>query len=434
MAKYQAPRGTQDILPKDQPDWELLRDTIRRLCHRYGYRRIDLPLFEETNLFVRGVGQATDIVEKEMYSFVDKGGDSLTLLPEATASVVRAYLEHGMHVLPQPVKLYTILPNFRYDRPQAGRFRQFHVFDAEALGEQDPALDAEVISLAWRFYQELGLQGLTLQLNSIGDEVCRPGYVQALTAYFRQHRDRLSATDRQRLRRNPLRLLDSKEKGLQPLVAQAPRSADHLCDECARHFSTLRGYLEGLSIPYQLNHRLVRGLDYYTKTVFEFWAPGIGAQNAVGGGGRYDGLAEQLGGPYIPAIGFALGLERIVMTLKRQRPDARGLENRQGPQVFVAYRGEEARKEALLLAESLRERGLRARMGFGNHSLKAQMRQADREGAFLAAILGEEELSSGRVTLRQLSSGEETQIERGELVSWLKRLLAQRPLEKLSES
>lgn len=414
---YRAPRGTQDILPQDQPYWWFIREHIRRLSTLYGYERLDTPLFEEASLFTRGIGATTDIVEKEMYTFQDKGGDSLTLLPEATASVMRAYLEHGMWVLPQPVKLYSILPIFRYERPQAGRFRQHYQFNCEAIGIQDPALDAEVVSLAWRFYKDLGLRGLNLQLNSIGDQNCRPTYIEALVNYY-QGKERKICTDcRARLKRNPLRLLDCKNEGCQPIIEAAPKSLDFLCPECAEHFATLREQLNLLEIPYQLNHRLVRGLDYYTKTVFEVWAPGIGAQNAVGGGGRYDGLAKEIGGRDTPAIGFAIGLERVIMTMKTQ-----GVQVPPWPprQIFLAYHGSEAKEESLRLVERLREAGFRAIMSFGDRSLKAQMREADREGVEYTLILGEEERRRGEITAREMATGQEEQVEPNRLEEWLR--------------
>ncbi len=414
---YRAPRGTQDILPQDQPYWQFIRDHIRRLSTLYGYERLDTPLFEETSLFTRGIGATTDIVEKEMYTFQDKGGDNLTLLPEATASVVRAYLEHGMHVLPQPVKLYSILPIFRYERPQAGRFRQHYQFNCEAIGIQDPALDAEVISLAWRFYKDLGLRGLNLQLNSIGDQNCRPTYIEALTGYYQGKEREICTNCRARLKRNPLRLLDCKNEGCQPIIEAAPKSLDFLCPECAEHFATLREQLNLLEIPYQLNHRLVRGLDYYTKTVFEAWAPGIGAQNAVGGGGRYDGLAKEIGGRDTPAIGFAIGLERVIMTMKTQ-----GVQVPPWPptQIFLAYHGPEAKEESLRLVDRLREARFRAIMSFGDRSLKAQMREADREGVEYTLILGEEERRRGEITAREMATGQEAQVEPDRLEEWLR--------------
>ncbi|MBI2846165.1 MAG: histidine--tRNA ligase [Chloroflexi bacterium] len=420
---FKAPRGTQDILPAEQPYWQLARDKIREVSSLYGFRRIDPPLFEETGLFVRGVGETTDIVEKEMYTFKDKGGESLTLLPEGTASFMRAYLEHGMQVLPQPVKLYSTLPLFRYERPQAGRFRQHYQFNAEAIGEAHPAVDAEIIALAWSLYSSLGLKGLKLQLNSIGDSRCRPGYNKLLTTYLREHQKRLAKTDRERLSRNPLRVLDSKESASQKVIAQAPKSVEHLCEDCAAHFAGLREYLGLMGISYTLNHRLVRGLDYYTRTVFEFWAAGIGAQNAVGGGGRYDGLAKLLGGKDTPGVGFGLGLERIILAMQQQKisppPDP-------GPQVYLLYHGAAAQNEAIRLAEKLRGAGIRAGVSMGGRSLKAQMKQADREGVKFALILGEKEIEKSTVTAHIMQTGEEFTVAQGQLLNWLSDRLFRR--------
>ncbi len=277
---YQAPKGTQDILPADRPYWRYVTEEMHKVAALFGLQQIDTPMFEETSLYVRGVGEGTDIVDKEMYSFKTKGNEDITLRPEWTAGVMRAYIQHGMHVLPQPVKLYSMGPIFRYEQPQAGRFRQHHQFNVEMLGELDPAVDLEVMSVAWTLLTRLGYRGLSFQLNSTGCPNCRPAYRQALIAYFKQYEDRLNETDRRRLSINPLRLLDSKEEASQPLLNDAPHSADYLCEECAAHLATLRGYFDALNMPHTINFRLVRGLDYYTKTVFEVWAEGIGAQAA----------------------------------------------------------------------------------------------------------------------------------------------------------
>ncbi|MHB1293709.1 MAG: histidine--tRNA ligase [Anaerolineae bacterium] len=396
---YLAPRGTIDILPEDQPYWEFLREQISQVAALFDYHRIDIPIFEETGLYVRGVGEGTDIVDKEMYSFQDKGGRDITLRPEFTAGVVRAYLEHGMKTLPQPLKLYTLGPIFRYERVQAGRYRQHTQFDIECIGELDPAVDAEVMSVAWQLFANLGFQGLRFQLNSTGCPVCRPGYLQVLVAYYHEHEDEICEDCKRRLVRNPLRLLDCKNESCQPLIAAAPHIADYLCPECAEHLTTLRRYLDGLGRPYSINHRLVRGLDYYTKTVFEVWAEGIGAQNAVCGGGRYDGLAEQLGGEHTPGIGFGSGMERLVLTMKQQGIEAPGLP---APQVALVYRGPEAKARALQILQQLREAGVRATLGFGDRSIKAQLRAAGRANVGCVLVLGDDELASGRITLQYM--------------------------------
>ncbi len=414
---FSLPRGTQDILPQDQPYWRYVQEVAGELCRLFGYRRIDTPIFEETALFVRTVGEGTDIVDKEMYAFQDKAGAGLTLRPEGTAPVCRAYIQHGMHSLPQPVKLYYFAPIFRYDRPQAGRYRQHHQFGYEAIGEADPALDAEVIDLAWRLYAGLGLAGLSLELNSIGDRACRPAYLEALVEYYRPLAGHLCKDCQARLERNPLRLLDCKREQCQPYAEAAPRSAESLCPDCLEHFESLQRSLSRLDIPFHLNHRLVRGLDYYTRTVFEVQPREEGAQSTIGGGGRYDGLIEQLGGRPTPAVGFATGIERIILNLKRQGVEIPGEAE---TQVFVSYAGDVAKEQALDLMARLRREGIPAASAFDRKSLKAQLRQADARGARFALILGEDELRDGAVTLRDMEGGRQERIEAGKLMEELK--------------
>jgi histidyl-tRNA synthetase len=401
---YQAPRGTQDILPEDAVFWDYVESAARAQARLYGYAEIRTPTFEATGLFLRGVGGSTDIVEKEMYSFQDKGGGDLTLRPEGTASIVRAYLEHGMASRPQPVRLFTFVNCFRYDRPQRGRYREFHQWDCEAIGEIDPLVDAEMIALLWRFYEALGLRGLTLQLNSIGDPNCRPAYLEQLKTYYRGRGDELCGDCRRRLETNPLRLLDCKNASCQSAIAGAPRLLDALCAECAEHFAALQRYLGDLGIGFDVNTRLVRGLDYYTKTVFEVWPAEVGAQSAVGGGGRYDGLAEQLGGRPTPAIGFATGIERIILNLKQQEvpvppPPA--------PLAFVVTSGEAARERAVTLGDRLRRERIPTLVATGNRSFRAQMRQAGNSGAAWTVMLGDDELAKGEAKLKNMATGDE---------------------------
>jgi histidyl-tRNA synthetase len=414
---YQAPRGTQDILPADRPYWRYVTEEMHKVASLFGLQQIDTPIFEETGLYVRGVGEGTDIVDKEMYSFQDKGGADITLRPEWTAGVMRAYIEHGMHVLPQPVKLYSMGPIFRYERPQAGRFRQHHQFNVEMLGELDPAVDLEVMSVAWTLLTRLGYRGLSFQLNSTGCPKCRPAYREALIAYFKQYEDRLNETDRRRLAINPLRLLDSKEEAAQPLLDDAPHSADYLCDECATHLATLRGYLDALNMPHAINFRLVRGLDYYTKTVFEVWAEGIGAQAAVCGGGRYDRLIEELGGPATPGIGFGMGIERVIASLKAQGVQPPALP---APRVQVSPLGEQARVTGIKLVRQLREAEIGALLVFGGRSLKSQLKSADKAGVEYALIIGESELAQGTVLVREMATGQQTPVGNAETVNWLR--------------
>ncbi|TET77345.1 MAG: histidine--tRNA ligase [Dehalococcoidia bacterium] len=405
---YQAPRGTFDILPREQGYWSYIKQKAVAISELYGYQRIDTPTFEDARLFARSIGEETDIVEKEMYTLEDRSGDKLTLRPEGTASVCRAYVEHGMHTLPQPVRLYYMAAIFRYERPQAGRYRQHHQFGVEALGDSNPALDAEVIDIAWQFYVNLGLHGLSLYLNSIGCNSCRPAYLDSLRAYYSQHRESLCPDCRRRLLRNPLRLLDCKRPSCIPLTEQAPRSIDYLCDECAQHFDQLERYLNLLNLPFVINHRLVRGFDYYTKTVFEIAPEGeMVAQATIGAGGRYDDLIAQLGGRPTPAIGFATGIERLVLNLKKQKvavpvPPA--------PAVFIAYLGQEAKDEALKLAFLLRKSGHGVTLTFGDRSLKAQLKQANSTGTRYAVIIGEDEVRGGTVLLRDMGKGKQETI------------------------
>ncbi|MFQ5879641.1 MAG: histidine--tRNA ligase [Dehalococcoidia bacterium] len=407
---FRAPRGTVDVLPEEQPHWHYLAQKAEAVCQLYGYARIDTPIFEEAALFTRGVGETTDIVAKEMYIFHDRGGAAMALRPEGTANVCRAYLQHGMHSRPQPVRLYYWGPIFRYDRPQAGRQRQFTQFGVEAIGEADPAIDAEVIEVCWHLHQALGLQGLVLQLNSIGCPLCRPRYIEGLRAYYADKLEHLCRDCRARFQTNPLRLLDCKEEQCQPIIGGAPHTLDYLGSECADHFDALRRYLEALSIPFAINPRLVRGLDYYTRTVFEVQPPQEGAQATISAGGRYDGLIELLGGRPTPGVGFATGIERIILNLKRQEvPVAPS----SPPRVFVAFQTEAARPAALQLASQLRRSGVSAIAAAGSRSLKSQMRQANTLGVPYVAIIGQEELAAGTVLLRRMDNGSQKTVAGG---------------------
>jgi histidyl-tRNA synthetase len=401
---YQAPRGTSDILPQEQAYWRYLEQMVAHTAQLYGYQRLDAPTFEDSRLFARSVGEDTDIVTKEMYTFEDRGGSRLTLRPEGTAPVCRAYLEHGLKNLPQPVKLYYIASIFRYERPQAGRYRQHHQFGYEAIGDDDPALDGEVIDMAWRFLASVKLKRLSLQLNSIGCQKCRPGYVAALKSYYKSHTQALCPDCKSRLERNPLRLLDCKQEACLKIAESAPKSADHLCPECADHFQQLKRYLELLRLPFTVNNQLVRGLDYYTRTVFEIQPQGGGAQSTLAGGGRYDDLIEEMGGKPTPALGFAAGMERIILNLKKQKIEAPPLPK---PQVFIAYIGEAAKAEAVKLAANLRRGDIGVIQALGDKSLKAQLRQANNLGSSQAVIIGEEELKSGTVIVRDMASAEQ---------------------------
>ena len=401
---YQAPRGTSDILPKEQAYWRHIEQKVAYICQLYGYERIDTPAFEDTGLFTRSVGEETDIVQKQMYTFEDRGGNKMTLRPEGTAPVCRAYLEHGLHNLPQPVKLYYLASIFRYERPQSGRYRQHYQFGYEAIGDGDPTLDAEVIDMAWQFFLSLGLRHLSLKVNSIGCKQCRPEYLASLKDYYANYTKNLCPDCKTRLKINPLRLLDCKKPSCQQIANSAPRSIDHLCPQCNTHFNQLQRYLALLELPFEIDHRLVRGLDYYTRTVFEIQPEAEGAQSALGGGGRYDDLIEELGGKPTPAIGFAIGIERIVLNLKKQGVPIPTLPR---PEVFIAYIGNEARDEAIKLAATLRQAGIGTIEATGSKSLKAQLRQANALGAHYTVIIGEQEVKTGTVILRDMTTSQQ---------------------------
>ena len=418
---YRAPRGTADILPEEQRYWRYVEAEAREIARRYGYGRLDTPVFEHSNLFVRGVGEVTDIVEKEMYAFQDRGGDYVALRPEGTAPVCRAYLEHGMRNLPQPVRMYYFCPVFRYDRPQAGRFRQHHQFGVEALGDGDPSVDAEVIEMAWQLMKGLGLRDLTLLINSIGDPQCRPAYLERLKAYYASRLDRLCRDCAERLERNPLRLLDCKQTACTDMAREAPQTVESLCQECRDHWERLLSYLQKLEIPFTVEPKLVRGLDYYTRTVFEIQPPEEGGQSNICGGGRYDGLIQELGGPPTPGIGFGAGLERMILNIKRQEapvPEGDFIS------VVVAHLGDAAKEAAMSLASELRSRGVGAVLAPAGRSLKSQMRYANSLGIPYALILGEDEMKNGSVILRDMSRGEQREAPIQEAAQELEALLA----------
>jgi len=414
---YKAPRGTSDILPSEQPYWKYIEQKAISLCQLYGYQFLSTPIIEDSRLFTRRRAEGTDIVDKEMYIFKDRGGQELALKPEGTAPVCRAYLEHGLFNLPQPVRLYYIGATFRYERPQAGRYRQHHQFGIEAIGDADPALDAEVIEIAQRFLLSLGIQEFSIQLNSIGCKACRPQYIEALKRYYSAYEDSLCLDCKTRLEKNPLRLLDCKNERCQEIAEKAPKTADFLCRECQTHFHSLQEYLGILDIPFQLNHRLVRGLDYYTRTVFEI-QPRKETPQGVLGGGRYDDLIEDLGGKPTPAVGFAAGIERLLLNLKEQ-----GIAPPPPPKatVFIAYLGKEAKNEAMKLASSLRGDGIAAIESVGHKSLKAQLKQANGRDSSYTIIIGKEELETQSAVLRNMKSGEQKTIPLSQLAAVLKQ-------------
>jgi histidyl-tRNA synthetase len=400
MATIQAPRGMRDVLPGEVERWQALEGRIHDLAARHGFREIRTPVVEHTEVFQRTVGEATDMVEKEMYTFADRAGRSLSLRPEGTAAVMRAYLEHGLRQQPQPAKFYYIAPMFRYDRPQKGRYRQHTQFGAEIIGSPHPGADAAVLALPIRLMQSLGLTDVEVHLNSVGDATCRPRFLAALRAYFRPRADELCEDCRRRLERNPLRVLDCKREGCHRVARGAPSSIDYLCDACAVHFEGVRRYLDLLGVRYTVDPSIVRGLDYYTRTAVEVFSGGLGAQNAMFGGGRYDGLAEQLGGSATPGVGFGFGIDRLLMGLgERVVPLDRQ------PQVMVTTIGEEAARRAVQVADGLRGAGLRVETDLLGRDLRAQLKHADRIGVRYAVLLGDDELRAGTVVIREMASG-----------------------------
>ena len=408
----------QDVLPGDRRYWDAIVDKAYNLAQRYGFLRVDVPIVEYTDLFTHGVGTASDFfVQKEMYTIVEEDGTSITLRPEFTAGLVRAYLENGMSSWPQPVKIYSIGPLFRRERPQAGRYRQHSQFNPEILGEMDPAADLEIMMMAMTLHRELGYKELTFQLNSTGCPKCKPRYIDSLREFLSQHVDGLAEVDRERLRRNPLRILDSKEEGMDKILEQAPKILDYLCDDCADHFSQLRNLLDYLGESYTINPRLVRGIDYYTKTVFELWDRSIGAQSALVGGGRYDGLAEAIGGPSTPGVGVGIGIERIVIGLKKQ-----GIEVPfpPKPKILVAHFGGDTKTAAVNATYQLRRAGFGTRIAFARdrRSMKSQMREANRQEVEYVIIVGSDELDAGVLTIREMDSGVQSSVNVDRLLSW----------------
>ncbi|NPV47678.1 MAG: histidine--tRNA ligase [Armatimonadetes bacterium] len=410
---YKRPVGTQDIVPGVVEEWQYVESIFRAMADDYGYGEIRTPIFEDTDLFLRSVGQETDIVRKEMYTFEDRGGRSLTLRAEGTAPAVRAYLENNLwnQDRERVVKLYYVAPIFRYDRPQAGRYRQHHQLGLEVLGSPRPEVDAEIITFAWNFFQRLGLQGVQVLLNSVGCPLCTPAYVQKLTAVMQESLGDLCADCQTRIQTNPLRVLDCKL--CQDYVARAPRLADELCGECDDHLVAVQATLNLLAVPCTLDHTIVRGLDYYTKTAFEFRVEGIGAQASIGGGGRYDGLVEQCGGKPTPGVGIGIGLERVLLA-RRHAGIEFGADQRDG--TFVVALGDGAWNEALKLCYELRAAGIRSDVDYRRRSLKAQLRLADSERYVSAAILGDDEIARGVVSLKNMVDGEQTEVSRSELI------------------
>jgi histidyl-tRNA synthetase len=409
-------RGTVDILPEEVPRWRLVEETTRAVFACYGYREIRTPIFERTELFARSVGEETDIVSKEMYTFTDRSGESLSLRPENTASVVRAFIQHKMWTQANPVKLFYLGPQFRYERPQKGRFRQFHQIGAEVIGESDdPAIDAELIEMLEEYLDRLGIQGRNLYINSVGCKVCRPTFVTVLREALAPDVSQMCENCQRRYETNPLRVLDCKVESDQPIIERLPGMVDHLCQECAAHFQQFRSHLEARGIRYEIAKRLVRGLDYYMRTAFEITSGQLGAQNAIVGGGRYDGLSEMLGGPPAKGIGFASGIERLILALPEETLAA----DTAGPDVFIAHLGAEARLFAFELARRLRRRGIKAVYEFEEKKLKKQMAQADRLRVRFTLLIGEDELKANRFTVRDMKTGDQEQLDEESMINKL---------------
>jgi histidyl-tRNA synthetase len=410
-------RGTHDILPGEVEKWQLVEQTARRLCERYGYVEVRTPIIEHEELFSKGTGESTDIVQKEMYSFTDKGGERVTLRPEATPSMVRAYVEHNLEQALPAAKLFSMGPMFRYERPQKGRYRQFHQLDVEVFGINDPAVDAEVIDLAWSLVAALAIAGAELVINSVGCAECRPRFQEALLKALGDDLPKLCQDCQRRARTNPLRIYDCKVEADQPIIDRLPHSVDYLCEACASHFRGVQAHLDAFGIAWKLSHRLVRGLDYYTRTTFEILGQALGAQNALLGGGRYDGLVKDLGGPDRTGIGFAAGLERLVLALPEARAPAAP------PRAFVVAIGDDGRPEAMRLLRELRAAGLPAQMEFDARGVRAQMKRADRLQARVTLIVGGDELARGEVTLREMVTGEQRAVPRGDVIEVVRGML-----------
>ncbi len=417
----QSVRGMHDILPIDWPWWRFILSTTEEIALSYGFEHIDTPILEKTALFTRAIGSNTDIVEKEMYSFVDKSGDHLSLRPEYTASIARAYIEHGMISLPQPVKLYAVGPLFRHERPQAGRYRQHWQINFEVLGEADALVDSQVIMAAAALFKKLALP-VTFNINSVGCPTCRPKYRQVLLDFYKAKKSDLCEDCKQRLQRNPLRLLDCKVESCRALNRNAPQLVDSLCEPCRNHFVKLLEHLDEIELTYELNPYLVRGLDYYTRTVFEVWGEEK-AESSLGGGGRYDNLLEELGGRATPAIGFALGIERIVTELKRKNQTAPALPK---PDIFIASLGDVPRRKALKLFEELRESGIKVAESFTKNSLKGQLEIANKLGASFALVLGQKELMDSTIIIRDMENGIQETVDLHKVVAEITKRLSQK--------
>lgn len=412
------PKGTKDVLPAQSYKWQFVEDCAKKVARAFNISEVRTPVFEHTELFARGVGDTTDIVNKEMYTFLDKGGRSITLKPEGTAGVARMFIENGLASSPLPMKSYYITPCYRYERPQAGRLREFHQFGVEVYGSPSPAADAEVISAASAFLKELGISDVELQINSIGCKTCRAAYNAALKEYFAPRLGEMCPACRERFEKNPLRMLDCKEETCKAIAANAPKILDYLCPDCANHFAEVQRLLTAQGIKYVIEPNIVRGLDYYTRTVFEFVSTAIGAQGTVCAGGRYDGLIAQLGGPQTPAVGFAAGLERLILLMENTSVPFRP---QPVPAIYLAGMDELTRQKAFALAGSLRAAGIAAECDVMERSIKAQMKYADKIGARYVAVIGETELSNGAANVKNMADGSQCMVPFDGLAGYLSK-------------
>ena len=407
-----APKGTKDMLASEAYKWQYIESEWAKICSEYGFREIRTPVFEATELFNRGVGETTDIVQKEMYTFNDLGGRSITLKPEGTSPAVRSFIESNQYAEMQPTKIYYNTPCFRYEKPQAGRLREFHQFGIENFGTHSMLADAEIITLGYDFLKRMGIEDIELHISSVGCRECRPVYRDALRDFIRPHYDCLCETCKSRFEKNPMRILDCKSKEDKEICKDAPMMIDYLCDDCRKDFEQLKSYLDAMGISYTVDPAIVRGLDYYTKTAFEFITTKIGAQGTVCGGGRYDHLIEEIGGPDMPGVGFGLGKERLLMLMEASGQDFGGQEK---PQIFIAWIGEEAKLYSIRLLHELRSKGIHAEMDTRERNLKGQMKYANKLGAKYTAVIGEDEVASGEITLKNMENSEQTKVRGGEL-------------------
>lgn len=410
------PKGTKDVLPKDSYKWQFIENAAREVAAAFNITEIRTPVFEHTELFARGVGETTDVVTKEMYTFEDKGGRSVTLKPEGTAGAARMFIENGLSAQPLPLKAFYITPCYRYERPQAGRLREFHQFGIEAFGSKEPECDAEIIFAASTFLNKIGIKSARLELNSIGCKDCRAEYNRALKDYFRPHLSDMCATCNERFGKNPLRMLDCKEEGCKKITAGAPKILDYLCPDCKEHFGNVKSLLDGLGVEYTVNPDIVRGLDYYTRTVFEFVSTDIGAQGTVCGGGRYDKLISELGGGDVPAVGFAAGIERLLLLMENTGASFPG---KPVPEIYLAGMDGESRSKAFGIVNGLRLKGVAAECDLMGRSVKAQFKYADKIGARYAAVIGGNELANGTVCLKRMSDGVQTEVAFGDIYGFL---------------